>query len=538
MHQAARDEIAKWDTNNKRLYSLLIQALPEDLRTSIFNSHNNDGIGAATYLHTLFAAKVGSANDYSVQLTQLQASLIDDKADINVADLRLQYDNMKSAVAAIQRIGRTPPDKETLVVFFDNALPISYSQIRQFVRDKKHTTFSKHYEDYVSRVDDEVSSRRPTARAFLGRGRQSAGRGNGRGNGGRGDTSDRVRAICFRCLGDHSRPKCTKPATRCPTCTGDHHASLCPKASGSPARARLAAGALRILDADAAATSNGVSATSAAARGNAAAAPARAATSYVNAVAPPAALSAATSYEDAHAAASASAFAEAQPDIQSAVNAYASTMRVYGVASCPVQGGRGAASSSMRREALVDSMATYWVVDSISYLWSITNAAPQVDIDTAVGTVRARAIGIALIHLLVGDKWECYEVPNVIVLDKCTSVLYSTRVMRDLFCFTRDLDGGLIHVPGERTISVIDGSTAFHIPVIFTPRAAPRPQNVHTSKHRVPVIALAAALVALALQKLLLALGGCRPRRPRRRPSSSTGLAFLTGASGALCLPA
>jgi hypothetical protein len=85
-----------------------------------------------------------------VQLTKLQASLIDDKADINVADLRLQYYNMKSAVATIQRIGRTPPDEETLMVFFDNALPISYSQIRQFVRDKKHTTFFKHYEDYVS----------------------------------------------------------------------------------------------------------------------------------------------------------------------------------------------------------------------------------------------------------------------------------------------------------------------------------------------------------------------------------------------------
>eukprot|EP00962_Isochrysis_galbana_P031597 scaffold10291_cov146-Isochrysis_galbana.AAC.1 len=56
---------------------------------------------------------VGSANDYSVQLIKLQSSVIDDKADINVADLRLQYDNVKTAVAAIQRIGRTPPDDET-----------------------------------------------------------------------------------------------------------------------------------------------------------------------------------------------------------------------------------------------------------------------------------------------------------------------------------------------------------------------------------------------------------------------------------------
>jgi hypothetical protein len=138
----AKDNLAVWNTNNKRLYGLLIQALPDNLRVSVFNAHDNYGIGAATYLHTLFAVKKGSANDYSVQCTRLQASVIDDKADIDVADLRLQFfDSMTTATTAIQRIGRTPPDNETLMVFFDNALPISYSQVRQTVRDKKHTTF-------------------------------------------------------------------------------------------------------------------------------------------------------------------------------------------------------------------------------------------------------------------------------------------------------------------------------------------------------------------------------------------------------------
>src|SRR6056297_1073976 len=37
---------------------------------------------------------------------------------------------------------------------------------------------------------------------------------------------------------------------------------------------------------------------------------------------------------------------------------YAHTLRVYGYASCAVRGGRRAASFSMQREALVDSMAT------------------------------------------------------------------------------------------------------------------------------------------------------------------------------------
>jgi hypothetical protein len=107
--------------------------------------------------------------------------------------------------------------------------------------------------------------------------------------------------------------------------------------------------------------------------------------------------------------------------------------------------------------------------------------------------VHTRAIGIALIQLLIGDKWECFEVPNVVVLDKCASVLYSTRVMRDLFGFTHDLDGGLIKVPGAQSISITDDSAAFYIPVIFTPRSAPRPREVHTPKHVIPVIALAGA---------------------------------------------
>jgi hypothetical protein len=107
--------------------------------------------------------------------------------------------------------------------------------------------------------------------------------------------------------------------------------------------------------------------------------------------------------------------------------------------------------------------------------------------------VHARAIGIARIQLLIGDKWECFEVPNVVVLDKCASVLYSTRVMRDLFGFTHDFDGGLIKVPSAQSISVTDDSAAFYIPIIFIPRSAPRPRDVHKPKHVIPVIALAGA---------------------------------------------
>jgi hypothetical protein len=47
------------------------------------------------------------------------------------------------------------------------------------------------------------------------------------------------------------------PKARCPKCQGDHHVSLCPKGNDTADRARLTPGALRILDADAAAAPSG-----------------------------------------------------------------------------------------------------------------------------------------------------------------------------------------------------------------------------------------------------------------------------------------
>src|SRR6056297_546172 len=394
----AKAALTAWNTNNRKLYGLIVNALPDGLRTSIFNSHNNDGIGASNFLHTLFSAKKGSANDYAVQIRKIQASLIDPKADLDVSDLRLQYDSIITCVAAITRIGRSPPDDETLMVFFDGALPAAYTQIRQFVRDKKHTTFFDHYNDYLSRVDDEVSSRRPTAQAFLGRG---AGRGRGRGARGAdrgGDTGGRAKPICFRCLGDHPRPKCDKSTVRCPKCAGDHHVSLCPKGNDTNARSRIPLAGLKILDADVASVAAPAVATSPMSYANAVTTAASAAT---RAQTPEASFG---SLADAHAAAAAVA-ANHGGDAQSAANAYAHTLRVYGFASCAVQGGRRAAGSpSMQREALVDSMATFWVVDNISYLWTITIASPTVGIETAAGVVAARAVGIALVQLLIGDK--------------------------------------------------------------------------------------------------------------------------------------
>ena len=51
-----------------------------------------------------------------------------------------------------------------------------------------------------------------------------------------------------------------------------------------------------------------------------------------------------------------------------------------------------------------------------NYLYTITNDAPKFTINTANGAVPVEAVGVALAYLRVGDSWECYEIPNVLVL--------------------------------------------------------------------------------------------------------------------------
>jgi hypothetical protein len=183
-------------------------------------------------------------------------------------------------------------------------------------------------------------------------------------------------------------------------------------------RTRLNPGALRILDAVA---------PSAPSAGSTSTDPP---TSYANAAVPPApaALSAATTYEDTQSAAT--ALVEAQTDIQSAVNAHAFSMRVYGLASRAFHVERGLVTSS----TVAMRSSTSWLHTGSSticrtLLWTVTNAQPTMVIHTAAGRLHARAVGVPLIQLLFKDKCECYEVPNVVVLDTCASVLYSTRVI-------------------------------------------------------------------------------------------------------------
>ena len=50
------EKVESWEERNRKLYGLLITAMPPWLRTSIFNSHSGDGMAAITYLQSTFDA--------------------------------------------------------------------------------------------------------------------------------------------------------------------------------------------------------------------------------------------------------------------------------------------------------------------------------------------------------------------------------------------------------------------------------------------------------------------------------------------------
>ena len=116
-------ETTRWDRLNKRLYGAIAQAMPDWLRTSIFNDHRNDGVGATNFLRDSFDAV--DAADHAAHMARLQAHYIKARSDISEGDLRLQYDSMMVARAGIIRTGNAAPVDSALMAMFDNSLPIA-----------------------------------------------------------------------------------------------------------------------------------------------------------------------------------------------------------------------------------------------------------------------------------------------------------------------------------------------------------------------------------------------------------------------------
>ena len=250
-HQEWDQQVTVFNDLNTKLYGAVLQAVPDWLRTSLYLTHRNRGFEALESLRNQFDAV--DANDHASHMARLQARYIDGKNEISENDLRLQYDNMKTACAGIIRTRNAPPNEAALIAIFDNSLPIAYSQIRQLVRRAKHATLSAHWEDYMGQVRAELAARAPPITAFSA---SSAPSSSNTGNSEHGDRGRPQRGtggtnLCLRCTKPgHSRPQCKKPKKACKHCGADHSSRLCPKGPGGSLRDSLSDNARRLLDQD------------------------------------------------------------------------------------------------------------------------------------------------------------------------------------------------------------------------------------------------------------------------------------------------
>jgi len=78
-----------------------------------------------------------------------------------------------------QRTGNASVSEATLIAFYDNALPISYTNMRQHARRAKHATLIAHHSDMMSQVRAEVNARTPAVNAFTASGGHHGGGGGG-----------------------------------------------------------------------------------------------------------------------------------------------------------------------------------------------------------------------------------------------------------------------------------------------------------------------------------------------------------------------
>jgi transposase InsO family protein len=501
-----------WNDRNLKLYGAVCMAVPDWLRTSLYNDCANDGLAAITFLRNQFDAT--DDNDHAAHMARIQASYIEARNDISENDLRLQFDSMQIAKAGIIRTKNAPPPESAMKVMFDNALPASYSTIRQLVRRAGHTTFLQHYGDYVGQVRAELASRRPTVAGFSagasgepaaqasfipappgtgGRGRGAArgrggARGGARGGGrGRGSASEEGAAglvkFCFRCLSETcaGRASCTHPVAKCNHCGADHHGSICPKGPGSKRFHQLSPGALSFLRRDVRmADPAGAAATTPAAHSAAATTPAP---TYAAAAATPAIDPAALA--QAQAAAAQAAAAHSDPGQSGA--AYTAALRSLGYGMmCRLSGAPCASAASLLppgatipkgatlSTAHVDTMATLWILNDRNFFHRVTNSKPGFSLETAQGSCPVELVGDAFVHLRDNEgSWRAFEIRNVLYIPKCPANLYSTRAMRDAFGFHHDVDGGLITLPSlgganPTTVRVTDDGRAFSVPVCFS----------------------------------------------------------------------
>ena len=476
-HNLWSQQITVFNDLNTKLYGAILQAVPDWLRTSLYLVHRNDGRAALESLRNQFDSH--DANDHAANMARLQARYIDPKADLSENDLRRQYDAMMTAAAGIRRTGNAPPNELALIAMFDNSLPISYSQLRQLVRRSAHKTLADHFDDYMAQVRAELAARAPAVHAFSAFGSPApapAGATNDATGGGRSEP------ICLRCgKKGHSRGKCKQSKRKCKHCGGDHLDIFCPNGPGGPKRDALPQGAFKILRKDASEAASPTPQASSAA----APSPAGATTPAPAPAASPSVSDPTAGSSAAHAAAAAAAAACDSPE--QAGQAYIAAMKSLGFGLCTTAATAPLPPPSLTAPekcssilgAMVDTMATYWVVNDRSLLAKVTNPSPGFSINTANGAATIDAVGTAFVCLFTSDnQWVCYEVANVLFMPSCTDNLYSTRVMHEHYRIRHDVETGYIRLPATQrypssTIKITDDGASYSIPVCFAESGAP-----------------------------------------------------------------
>ena len=73
---------------------------------------------------------------------------------------------MQVACNDIVRAGGHRPDDALLISMFENALPQSYTTIRQMARRQNHRTLNDYFQDIMAQTRAELSSRVPAVQAF------------------------------------------------------------------------------------------------------------------------------------------------------------------------------------------------------------------------------------------------------------------------------------------------------------------------------------------------------------------------------------
>ena len=545
---AARSTHVRWTARNRKLFGAIAMAMPKWLMQSLYTSCRNNGLAARLYMQSNFSAVAGNGNDRAAAITRLQRSHIDSRADLSEQDIRAQYDSMMIAVADLQAAGAAAPDEPMLISMFENALPASYTVIRQLVRRQAHDTLLAYYTDMLREVRAELQSRAPTAHAFpaVAAGAPSPAAasppapathdanvaalvaalqamGSNRFNGGNNVGGKRPREPypsepCLICGKEgHKRESCRKAATAAPCrfCGKKGHAPpYCPHNPTAGGKRKALTQSLRALVDKEAGPMPLPNVASGAPGTSASHAPA----TYAAAVA-----SRSLTEEQAQAHAAAAAAQHADPAAMA--TAYAAALKACGYGLCAtVTTALTAAAPPVHPVVLppaaraskpdschvvtvfVDTMATYFVVNDLAYLVRVTDADPTIGIQTADGIKPVKAVGVA--HMWVPDVkgvWQCYEVPNVLLLPKCGQCLYSQRVMRDLFGFQHDFDKTLdIRMPGRPALPMHDSGTSFAIMVAFSTAAVPAARRVTPTGYTTALVACALAAGSVGTPQALL----------------------------------